>query len=81
MRVKRKRKHIIYFAIQLITEYSNLDISILNDENLNNLDVYKNKLDQVYQKIDHSMKKELDIKKIVEPKDKKSSKIDMILKV
>ena len=79
--VKRKRKHIIYFAIQLITEYSNLDISILNDENLNNLDVYKNKLDQVYQKIDHGMKKELDIKKIVEPKDKKSSKIDMILKV
>ena len=80
--IKKKRKHIMYFAIQLITEFNELNISILNDTHMANMEKFKLKLDNIYQRIDQHVKKELNVKKIIEQnKDNKKTKIDMILKV
>ena len=80
--VKKKRKHILYFASQLITEPNDLTIDILNKLNKQHLHSLMSKIDNIYQRIDHKVKKELDTTKIINAnKSKKHEKIDMILKV
>jgi hypothetical protein len=80
--VKKKRKHILYFATQLITESNNLNIDILNTNDKQILQSYTSKLNQIYFRIDNSVKKELDVTKIIDQNTgKKKKKIDMILKI
>ena len=80
--VKKKRKHILYFASQLITEPNDLTIDILNELNKQQLQALMSKIDNIYQRIDNKVKKELDTTKIIHAnKSKTHEKIDMILKV